>query len=279
MIHRFLYHGFWNFYDHLGTLILWGTVHALLALGIIVCGVSLLPENTNILLAWSGIGFIQISLLTAVLAALMPYCARAARGEPARWPDLLHGLKTKWASIAINLMVWVLVVVVLCFNFILYIKLQNQITSPVFHTLLIVIDAIIGWTILGLCILLPSWLCAITAYRENTKIRTAIGRSMMAIALLPGVWICSVFIGLILIIIGVYTRIGLVLLVPILCSFSQTAYYLTAQYADFLTLAKEKLGENQPLKAYKKAANEIACEWEHRQPRRTFKELIRPWDY
>jgi hypothetical protein len=279
MILRFIYHGFWNFYDHMGTLILWGTVHALLSLGLAVLTVSAIADPVAALPIFGIVAVLEFTLLVLALAALLPYCARAARGEPARVRHLIEGIKTKGAVVARILFVLVAVIIVLSVNLSFYLPLQGEFDSPAFKLLLVFIVAVIGWTCLFLYIFLPPWLCAATVGPGKVTALSALKKGLMAVALTPGTWMFLAFVGLVLLVGGLYSRVGLVLFIPVMVSLSHTAYQLAAQFADMLTVAKEQVDYNVRLRELKKRAMELAWEWEYAQPKRTFKELIRPWDY
>lgn len=279
MIRRFVYHAFWNFYDHMGTLLLWGTCHALLALGLVVASIGLAGYPGRIISVAVLAGLVQFALLVLVLAALLPYCARTARGEPARWRHISEGIKKYWSIVARILAVVVVVISVLLVNLNFYLPLQDLVVSPSLKLLLIFVVAIIGWSCLVLFVLLAPWLCAGTAAEEKITAREALKKAFMAGALIPGTWILIAILGAALFVAGLYTRIGLVFLVPVLVSFSQTAYELAVQYSKFIGSAKEELGTQTGLRQLKKRASELSWEWEYAQPRRTFKELIRPWEY
>lgn len=263
----------------MGTLLLWGTGHALLALGISVAIIALIGGPGSIITVAILAGLVQFSLLVLVLAALLPYCARAARGEPARWRHISEGIKKYWTIVARVLAVVTVVTIVLLVNLNFYLPLQDVVASPGLKLLLIFIVAVIGWTCLFLYVFLAPWLCASTAAEEKITARAALKKALMAVAITPGTWIWVAVLGIALFIGGLYTRIGLVLLIPVTVSFSQTAYELAAQYAIFIASAKEELGAEAGLRQLKKRASELGWEWEYAQPRRTFKELIRPWEY
>lgn len=275
---RFLYHAFWNFYDHMGTLILWGTGHALLALGLAVlafpglAGAAALPVGIILIM-------VELVLLVIVLSGLLPYCAVAASGEPARWRHIIAGIKQQWPIVTKILLCALLTALVLIVNIRFYLPLQSTVDNSVAKMALIFTVAILAWTCLFLFIFLQPWLSAGTFNREKTTVKQALRKALMAIALIPGVWLLLGIMSIAFLVGGLYTRIGLVLYIPLMTSFGQTAYQLAAQHADFLTTARDELGDGVRLRSLKRRALELGWEWEQRQPRRTFKELIRPWDY
>lgn len=279
MIGRFFYHAFWNFYDYLGTLTLTGALHLLMALG--VAAATGLVDNTSLAgkIAFGLMVIVQFVLMVLLLAGLLPFCAKAARDEPARWPDLKAGIKYQWPRVARTLGLWAVVLGLLVVNFFFYLKMNTQVQSPGLQMGLIIISASVGWLILAWLYFAAPWLCASTSSGELAGLKQTLAKGLMVIALLPGVWL-TVLICLVLVFCsGLYTRLGLIFFLPALASIGQTAYALSVQYATFLAAAREEMGEGVKLRSYKRRARELAWEWEHRQPRRTFKELIRPWEY
>lgn len=279
MIRRFIYHSFWNFYDHLGTLILMGAGHSLVSLGIAVLAISLAGALAATIPVMIIAGVLQFALLVLILSALLPYCARAARGAPARFVHLREGVKSKGWVVARILFLLSFVYIVLGVNFNFYLPMQGQTNIQSVRLMLIFIVAIIGWTCMFLYVFLPPWLSAVTAVEAPLTARTALKKGMLAVALTPSIWLFIAVAGVVLLIGGLYTRIGIILVIPLMCSISQTAYQLAGQYAAFLAVAREEKGPESNLRNLKSRAKELGWEWEYAQPRRTFKELIRPWDY
>lgn len=279
MIGRFFYHAFWNFYDYLGTLTLTGALHMLIALGI-AAAAGLVDSSTMAGKVILGLLLgLQFALLVLLLSGLLPFCAKAARGEPARWPDLKAGIKIQWPRVARTLGLWLIVLGLLVVNFFFYLKMNGQVQAPGLQMALIIVSASVGWLIMAWLFFCCPWLCASTSSQEAIGLKQSLAKGLMVIALLPGVWL-TVFISLVLVFCtGLYTRLGLIFFLPVLASIGQTAYTLSVQYATFLTTAREEMGGDVKLRSYKRRARELAWEWEYRQPRRTFKELIKPWEY
>jgi len=279
MIRRFAYHAFWNFYDYLGTLCLFGTVYALTALGILILSAQLDA-------AWgsaAGFGFMVVSELlitTVMLSALMPFCARAARNEPARWVQLRPGVKQTFWPVAKVLMVWSVVIAVLMVNFRFYGRLQNQVEPGLIRWFFLAVNSVIGWVGILLQIMLPIWMSAATAEADSPPgLKVSFKAAVMAFALSPAMWIVVYMMIVFTVVSGFYTRITFIFVLPVFASLSQTAYHLSVQYVGFIGDARKELGSDLPVRRYKSRAKELALEWEYRQPRRTLKELIRPWEY
>ncbi len=280
MIGRLFYHAFWNFYDYLGTLTLVGALHTLLALGIAAATAAFADVNTAGGKIAIGIMFLlQFVLVVIVLSGLLPFCAKAARNEPARWPDLKQGVMNQWPRVAATLGIWLLVLLLLAVNFLFYLRINARVESSGAQIALVIVTASVAWLTLAWLFFGCPWFCASTSTNEKNGLKQSLAKALMVIALLPGTWITAFVILILTFATGLYTYIGFIFFLPILASIGQTAYGLSVQYAGFLTIAREELGEQVKLRQYKRRARELVWEWEHRQPRRTFKELIRPWEY
>lgn len=279
MISRFAYHAFWNFYDYLGTLCLFGTAYALAVLGILILSAQVGAAFGTA----AGLGFLiagELLVTTVMVSALMPYCARAGRGEPARWAHLIPALKRHWVSVGKVLLVWAAVMAILIVNFTFYSRLQNQLEPGPLRMGLLGINSVIGWLGILLQVFLPVWLSAATATSDRSgRLKDSFRSGLMAFALAPALWILVYMLIVLVIVSGLYTRITFIFVLPVFASLSQTAYHLAVQYVGFIAEAREELGDNLPVRQYKSRAKEMAMTWEYRQPRRTMKELIRPWEY
>ncbi len=261
----------------MGTLALCGTLYAVLALGTTVVGFSFINNASQTTLVTVLIVSVQIVLLTVTLSLLLPFCGRAARGESARLNTLWPG-RSPIVYLGLILTIWLLVCTALLFNANLYLNLQNTIASPIFRMAVILIGALVGWALAGWLLFLPIVLCAAT-FGSRLTLKTVFSNALLALALSPLLWIFVGIFGVILLVSGGITRVGLILFLPVMASVSQTAYQISMQYASFLAEAKDTCGAGKSLKEYKDRATELAQLWEYRQPRRTFKEIIRPWEY
>ena len=54
--------------------------------------------------------------------------------------------------------------------------------------------------------------------------------------------------------------------------------HISARHLANLQRARAQLGEGQAVSAYRRRANELDLQWEARQPQRTLRELLRPWE-
>lgn len=243
-----------------------------------MCGIllsSVLPGLLSLTVSM----VIQLLLLTTVLAMCLPYCSRAANGEVVRFRNLRDGLRTHWLGVFKVLAVYMILGVILIVNFNFYMAAQGSVESSGVKVLMVTITALTGWTALGCVYFIGPWLAAITSAPAALSARAAFRKGLIAIALTPSTWLFLGFFLIFMLGFGFYTRIGMILIMPFFVSLVPTAYFLSVQYAAFLTDARAELGDDKPLRAYKKRAMELGQEWEYQQPRRTAKELIRPWDY
>lgn len=276
MLRRFCYHAFWNFYDYLGTHTLVGSLYVLILLGLLVL-LSLLPLPVG---GSFIIGLLIALILTSVaIAALYPFSARVALGEHPRLPQLLGGLSKHLKQVAVVYLLWTIFAIVLIFNLFFYSKVQQEATQAGFQTALIILSAVVGWIAFAWALLMSPLHCAATYPSAEHSLRKVLSRAIMVFTLSPLMWILLLVIAATILLVGIYTRVGLIFVLPVMASLGQTAYHLCVQYAGFLTQARTDIGADRPLKEYRKRANELAWQWEHEQPRRTFKELIRPWEY
>jgi len=279
MIRRFAYHAFWNFYDYLGTLCLFGAIYALTVLGVLILSAQLDAAFGPVAgLGFMVVGELLITILT--LSALMPFCARAARSEPARWIQLRPGVKQTFWPTAKVLVVWSAVIIILTVNFRFYSRLQTRVEAGPVQLFLLAVNSVIGWAVVVLQILLPVWMSAATAEADKPLgLKASFKAGIMAFALSPAMWIIVYLLIVFTIVSGLYTRITFIFVLPVFASLSQTAYHLSVQYVGFIGDARKELGGDLPVRRYKSRAKELALSWEYRQPRRTIKELIRPWEY
>lgn len=271
MLRRLLYHSFWNFYDHLGIYALVGIMHALISLGIvaIITQVSI-SGFTSVWLLFAG-----LSIPAAIaMAALLPFSARAARGEPVRWPTLWQSLKLHLAPIGILTAGANLCMIILLVNLRFYLMMQSQ-SSPYLFTVLAALD---GWLIVLICFLFWPMLCALSLPGPVVSLRARLYQPFVWIVILPSVWLFIGITGTILLWAAFVTRFGLLVYLPIMIVLAQSAAFLSTQYIEFLSIASRDSTKKSGIRHLKNQAMELAIEWEANQPRRTLRELIKPWE-
>lgn len=278
MLGRFFYHGFWNFYDRLGTLVLLGTAYALAVLGITVLAfanpLGLVPV---VAFAVSGLLIIVITALCA--SGLGYHCWRTANGFSATVADIKRGMGLHWKRMLLILLLWALAEVILLVNLQFYKALAAQATGGVSQVASFVGITVAGWLVVMLLYLLPPTVAAVTGSAERQGLKATLKRGIMVGILTPGPWVTTGVVLVALFVSGFFLRLPWIFVLPVLCSLGQTAMVLALQQVGFLQQATDELGAGQSIGAYKAKARQLTLEWEARQPRRTLKELIKPWEY
>ena len=278
MFRRLMYHGFWNFYDNMGLLVLGGAAYALVQFG----GVFGLLHASAIMPPGAVYGAILLFtvLLAGIAAAgLFGYCRQAARGESPRFKQLLAGVRRHVGSCSKLIALWATVTGVLATNLWFYFGVYGAASQGWMRMVLTTLIAVIGWAAAVWFVILPAWLSAGTASEETSRVWGSLKRALISVTLAPGCWI-GLAVGLgALIVAGTYVPVLFIFVMPMAASLGQTTYWLSEQFVVFLQESRTVLGGDSAPREYKRKAHELAWEWEYRQPRRTFKELIKPWEY
>lgn len=275
MIRRFLYWSFWNFYDYLGTYFIVGATSTFLLLGCIAAAGQLVSS--------SGILFGLLSLfcwvlLSALMAGTFYFADKAARDLPARWPDIVTGIKQLSRRYAVCLLLIALGAVVTMANIAFYSSIARGVTGAAAIALTAFAAAFL-WLGLGAACYALVLLATAAGLPGNSTYREVLRRSFMSLALTPGLWLFLLF-GFTLFTLGcIWSRIGIIFILPFVACGATTARRLVEQYAEHLAEAHTTLGPGKPLSAYKAKAREAGLAWEYRQPRRTLREMIKPWEY
>src|SRR5262245_7751472 len=127
MIRRFLYHGFWNFYDYLGTYALLGMAHTAVGLGIflILSWIPAVPVFARLTIL--GLMAIAIVLLAALgCAGFFPFAWKAAQDLPARLPDLAQGIRSYFRRYLLAMVLIALFAAVIFANIRFYFWIGNS---------------------------------------------------------------------------------------------------------------------------------------------------------
>jgi hypothetical protein len=301
MTGRLLYHFFWNFYDHLGVLALAGVVQALASMAAIACLLWVspyipLPVSVGLATATSGL------LLAVPSAGMLYFAAKAAGGETARLPDFIAGIRHYWARVLLVTILFAAAALITVVNARFYFSVDTQQTSRGVQFGAMLLAGLHGWLLVLLAYLAAPVFCAVTAGESNVapqeeesyvdpdvpqtqpspqklSLRHCLRRALFSVALTPSIWIIVLLSGVILLALCWWSKIGLLVYLPLMAVMAQTAFFLSGQYAGFLAKAKHDLGPTASYRNLKSHAFDMALQWEHAQPRRTAKELIRPWEY
>lgn len=269
MISRLLYHGFWNIYDHLGALVLLTLVYLALA-GLMGLGFAFLPPALLILL------FFLITAL--VLAAVLPFGALAARGDVARIRHLLEGVKACWGRVLL-LSVVVTGVLVLCYiNLHIYLNMQKT-AAGTGRIIVTVLAGLQGWMAFAGALMIWPLFCSATAQPgQRASLYACVREALVAVTLQPVLWVFVTLGLLLLLLLAAWSQFGLLFYLPLAAMIAQTAWFLTQQYRDFLTEARADMAGDITVRKLKDQAWDLALRWEAEQPRRTARELLRPWE-
>lgn len=274
MFSRLCYHWFWNTYDYLGSLLL----VTLLPLTIVFVGLFPVMVMGP---PWSiAIYLIPCCLLALlVFAALLRFCARAASGEPVRIRDLPHGITCCWGRVLFLSGLIAIATLVSYVNFRIYFSLDISSQSRGVQLFVMILAGLQGWILL--LILCFAWpvLCAATADDGPFKFRQTLRQALLAITLTPGLWISFSIIAAAFLILCAWSQVGLILYLPFTTMLAHSAWYLSMKKVQFLAESRQQLGSSATLSEMKKRARDLADEWEAATPRRTFKELVKPWEY
>lgn len=268
MIARLLYHSFWNIYDHLGALVLLIVIYVAAA-GVIAAGITLLPPALLALLFFAANALI--------LAAALPFGARAAAGDVARIPHLLQGIRAYGLRMLL-LTLAVAGLLLLCYmNFRIYLDMQSSTEggTRLFVTLLAGLQ---GWlTFLMVLIIWPIF-CSATTRAGRASPYFWFREALVAFTIQPILWMTTTFGLSLLFVLAGWSQFGLLFYLPLAAMIAQTAWFLTRQYMEFLAEARAQTAGEMSVRELKARAWDLALRWEAEQPRRTARELLRPWE-
>lgn len=282
MTRRLLYHFFWNFYDYLGRYLLLGTASVAGLLTILLAGgfvaaltpstalKSLISAITLLLLLGCGIWF---------ASGTFAFATRGARQEPARLPDFLAGARSLFRSYLKLILTGCITLAVCVSNIWFYQRMAaNPGTDPAMRTVLIVASVTFLWILLGLLLYLFCTSAVPARFPDEAGLRPVLRRGALLMALAPGMWIIAAVLYLLIAVVCFLSLIGAIFLLPLLSVLTTTALDISLRLVEDLQTARAQLGDGRSVREYKKRGLELGWEWEYRQPRRTLRELIRPWE-
>lgn len=279
MIRRFLYRSFWNFYDYLGTWFLTGAVFTLIVLLLITAFGELAARLTSAGAAVVALvaGISIWSIFSAFFAAAFYFGNKVASDLPARMHDLLYGVRYLFRRYLGATLVVFLGIAVIAANAMFYSNIARSLTGAM-EVLMIAVGMAFLWIGLSFgCYALTLLSTAGTA--EQECFINLLKRAFIYMALAPGLWL-FVFVGCVLFgLLCLLSRVGVIFMLPFVACGATTAAWLVEQYSGYLNEAHKELGPGRPLKAYKEKAQALAWQWELRQPRRTLREMLRPWEH
>lgn len=281
MIQRFLYRSFWNFYDNLGIFLLLGAVSSITVLTIAVTAAHAISRLDPAILQIGGYviaAFIILLLLGIAFAATFAISELGAREIPGRLHHAGQGIKAFTLPYCKLIAVAIVVALVTISNVWFYLSVSAGSSSWLLAGT--VASAIFFWLYLALMSYFAVYAAAICRFYPEIKSFRSVGaKAFIYLSITPGLWAFCLFWIVLWLVPCILSRIGVVFLLPLIAVFCSTALHLTIQYADHLMQAREQLGSNQPLKNYRDRALQLGRDWELKQPRRTLRELLKPWDH
>lgn len=281
MFRRFLYHFFWNFYDYLGTYLLGGMLVTFTLLGLFIL-FSVVTQSLSGILLQGSVGLLGIvvlaSLLAAGLSALFHFASLAARDNPARFHHFREGVAALWRRYTAALLVWGAAVAIAVANVLFYLRIGPGLTAPAARVATVFAAMLFVWLLAGLLIYALPYFAAVARYGAETSWRESARKAFVLFAVAPFFWISVTLLLGLLSALCLASVAGAVFVLPLFASASSTALHLTVRYTEFLTRAREELGDGKPVAAYRIKAEELALEVDARTPRRGFRELIKPWE-
>jgi hypothetical protein len=281
MTRRLFYHFFWNFYDYLGAYTVYGAGFTLPLLFLAMAGVFAAgrvgsPAGGLVLLVLTAL----VLILYAALATggFYRYASIAARDEPARWADFRLGMRRHLKVYLKLLLVVAVAVTLIVANINFYSRFAASGGSGGASLGFMVASMIFFWVGVALWLFLHPALVAPAWFDEPARLRPAMRKAVILFVLAPGFWIGVAIFFLVLLALCVLSVIGVLFILPILATLSATAFSIVVRHADYLGEARAEMGDGRSVREYKRRAIEMASEWEYQQPRRTFRELIKPWE-
>ncbi len=280
MFRRFLSGFFWNFYDYLGSY---------LGLGFLVTSAVLLVAAAGAVVVQLPFGFLRFPLLLLAIVAvvamvafamagLMRHATRAAKDEPARLRDFRGGIRELGRPYLKSLGLWILAVAVVAANVAFYGSQARAATGAPARGVLVTLSMLFLWIGIGLSVFSLPWFAAPARFGPDGRLRDWARKAFILFAVAPLYWLFAwVFVTAVFALCAI-SVVGVIFLLPVFCCASATAIHVAHQHADFLADAREKLGDGRTVGEYRRKALELAAEWEAAQPRRTLRELIKPWE-
>lgn len=280
MTRRLLYHFFWNFYDYLGSYLLFGAgggiaVLLLLWVGSLVWNVTSLPAVRVVVLG--VVVFACTLILIGLFAGTFGFAVKAAQEQPARIVHFKQSVAALFGRYTKLLILLALAATLIAVNIVFYQRFA-AVSSPGLRSAFFVASMLFVWIMVAVIMYSQPLLATAARFPEQMKTKQLLRKAFIYFALAPGFWfISTVLFGLIAF--GcLASLVGTLFLVPLLAAQATSALEIVVQYAENLGRAKEELGQGRSLSQYRKRAAELGWEWELQQPRRGFRDLIKPWE-
>lgn len=281
MIRSLIYHFFWNFYDYLGSYLLLGAIITGAMLGAASLAsllASHLPDPTGKMAVLAIAASLVVTIKLLGVAGLFGFADKAARDEAARLPDFRKSIRVLLPQYLKVAALTLLIIAVGAVDVVAYWKMGISTKIPALRTAFGIIAMVLAWLTLGFYLYLFPLAAAPARFVETKRLKDIMRKAFVLFSLYPMFWVTTAITFTVLAGICLISVVGIIFLLPIFASLSATAFDIALRQTEFLTQAREELGPGATIATYRRRASELAFEWEARQPQRTFRELIKPWE-
>ncbi len=273
MISRLLSKFFWHFYDHLGTYVFHsvglGLVLLLLIIGIVKLPISVL---TKVVLSALSIfaGMVTITSSEAY------YCGKCFINEDSKAGNLLIGLKEYSLRYIVYFILYWLLSGLLVLNFVFYYSLAIHSSYKLLFTCLFIFIAIVFFffNLLALIFITYPVSSVISRLDEVSYSRKIIFASIF---IWPAFWPIVFIFYLSVALLSLISIIGIPLLLTFAIILSHAGCYIVMKQYHYLTIVAKE-GKTSDFKEIKKFAEIMAAEEYLGKDRRSFREILKPWE-
>jgi len=103
--------------------------------------------------------------------------------------------------------------------------------------------------------------------------------ALIALIVIPRLWISAFVFGSLSTLLLLISILGSIYVLSLWVVLSATAFQLAQEYIANLKVATTELGEGHSVRQYRRKAVILCLENEYKKPRRTLRELLKPWEY
>lgn len=280
MIRRLLHHFFWGFYDYLGSHLVIGSVIAFPILLAISHAYPWLVSLGTVpgVVAAVVVGIGLLAFLAAGLAGAFHFSTLAVQDHPARLADFRAGVRLHFLRYAGFLVLALLVAVIGFADAAFYLRTASSKQASPAQLAVSLAGVLFVWILLGAVVYMLALAPALARLSDAGGMLARVRKAFVLFAIAPVFWFCSALILLVFELLAIVSVLGILFVVPLFTCFTSTALELAIRQIEFLRQARAELGENRSVAQYRAKAAELAWEWEAAQPKRTFRELIKPWE-
>ena len=281
MFRRFLYYFFWNFYDSLGTYLLAGMLVTFPGFILYIFFAFMNSAASGILLqaVTVTLGIIVMSaLLVLSTSAIFHFADISSRDEPARWFHFRQGMLLLWPRFAVAWLVYGGALLITATNILFYLKITPTLASSSARLVTVFLTILFVWLAAGILVFGLPYFASMARFSTEERWRGSARKAFVVFALAPFYWVGVAVFIVSLLVLAIASIAGTIFVLPLIASGSATALNEIVVYTDYLTKARQELGENQTVRAYRRKALEMVTEAEARKQHRGFRDLLKPWE-